>query len=550
MEKIWLEQYQEGVPECIDPNAYASIVALFEQSVQRFRDRPAFENFGSAISFRQLDQFTRDAAAYFQSVLKLKRGERLAIILPNILQYPIVLFGALRAGLTVVNVNPLYTAKEMAHQLKDSGARVVVILESFLDPLAESLAEYESDYMIVTKMGDLFPFPKSFVIDWVTKYIKKKHAAATLPQAIPLKTVLKEGENQPFQSVELTGSDIAFLQYTGGTTGVSKGAVLTHRNLIANVEQVSAWIMGLIGKKQEIMITALPLYHIFCLLSNGLVCLRHGILNVLITDPRDIRGFVRLIKKTKFTCIIGVNTLFNALVHEPSFESVDFSALKFSLGAGMPVQEVVARHWERITGNPLIEGYGLTESSPVVTMQPLNIPEYIDSIGLPVPSTEIKIVKENGDEAEISEEGELWVRGPQVMQGYWQRPDETDRVLKGEWLLTGDVARIDARGFLKILERKKDMVLVSGFNVYPNEIEAVIAKIPEVLEVAVIGIPSEKTGEAVKAFIVKNNEGLTSEAVIQFCEKELARYKLPKVIEFRDDLPKSNVGKILRRSLR
>jgi long-chain acyl-CoA synthetase len=477
----------------------------------------------------------------------------MAIMMPNLLQYPVALFGILRAGLTVVNVNPLYTPRELAHQMNDSGSQAIVIVANFAHVLAEVVGSTKLQHIIVTELGDLLPFPKSLIVNFVVKYIKKMVPSYDLPGAIAFKTALQKGSKQTLQPVAVEGEDLAFLQYTGGTTGVSKGAMLTHRNMVANVLQVSSYVGTVFEEGKEIIITALPLYHIFCLTVNCLFFLKYGGLNVLITNPRDIPGFVKELKNTgKFTSISGVNTLFNGLINNPDFAKLDFSALKLAVGGGMAVQRAVAKKWENITGTHLLEGYGLTESSPVVTINPPDLKEFNASIGLPVPSTDISIRDDNGSEVPLGEPGELCVKGPQVMRGYWQRPEDTAKTITADgWLLTGDMATVDEQGFVRIVDRKKDMVLVSGFNVFPNEIEDVIAHMEDVLEVACIGVPDEKSGEAVKVFVVlKPGASVTADDIRAHCKKELTGYKVPKHVEFRDELPKSNVGKILRRELR
>lgn len=552
MEKIWLKSYPPGVPAEIDPDAYRSLVELFENSCKKYPDSPAFYSLGKTITYRELDAYTRDFAAYLQTDLKLKKGDRFAIMLPNILQYPIAMFGALRAGLVIVNVNPLYTVDELKHQMNDSGADVLLVLTNFANVVQKALPQMQSlKHVIVTNVGDMLPALKGFITNFVLKYVYKKIPDWALPNPIYFKTTLSKGKKATFKPVDLAGDDIAFLQYTGGTTGVSKGAVLTHRNLIANIQQASAWFEGLVLGGNEIIITALPLYHIFSLTANCFFFTMIGGLNVLIANPRDMAASIKEMKKFKFTAITGVNTLFNGLLKDPNFAQLDFSKLRLSLGGGMAVQQVVAERWQKVTGAPLLEAYGLTETSPCVTINPANLKAYNGSIGLPVSSTDVCILDEDQKEVPIGEPGELAVKGPQVMSGYWEHPRETAKVFtKDGWLLTGDIASIDEQGYLRILERKKDMVLVSGFNVYPNEIEGVLAKIPGVKEVAVIGVPDESSGEAVKAFVVKEDPALTAADVIAFARNHLTGYKRPKHVEFVDELPKTNVGKILRRALR
>ncbi len=553
MEKIWLKRYPPGVPAEINPDEYHSLVEIFEQSCKKFSDRDAFANMGYAMSYAELDAKTRNFAAFLQQQLGLQKGDRVALMLPNLLQYPLVLFGILRAGLTVVNVNPLYTPRELEHQMNDSGAETIVIIANFAHVLAEVVHKTKLKNIIVTEVGDLLTFPKSLIVNFVVKYIKKMVPAYELPGAISLKSALAKGQKLTLEPVALNGDDLAFLQYTGGTTGVAKGAMLTHRNMVANMQQVSVFVSAAVEEGKEVAITALPLYHIFCLTVNCLTFMKFGSLNLLITNPRDIPGFVKELQSIgEFTFISGVNTLFNALVHNEDFAKLNFKPLKLAVGGGMAVQRAVADRWKKITGIRILEGYGLTEASPVVTFNPLDVQEFNGSIGLPVPSTEISLRDDQGQEAPSGERGELWVRGPQVMRGYWQRPDETAKTITADgWLQTGDIATIDEQGFVRIVDRKKDMILVSGFNVYPNEIEDVVAHCEGVLEVACIGVPDDKSGEAVKVFVVrKPGAALGEETVREHCKANLTGYKMPKYIEFREELPKSNVGKILRRELR
>lgn len=553
MEKIWLKRYPPGVPAEINPDDYPSLVDIFESSCQKFGKLDAFANMGYAMSFAELDEKSRHFAAYLQKGLGLQKGDRVAIMMPNLLQYPVTLFGILRAGLTVVNVNPLYTPRELEHQMKDAGATTIIIIANFANVLAEVIGKTPVKNVIVTEVGDLLPFPKWLLTNLVVKYIKKMVPAYSLPNAVGFRTALDKGSRLSFDRVTVTGEDLAFLQYTGGTTGVAKGAMLTHRNMVANMLQVSAYVGSEVEEGKEIIITALPLYHIFCLTVNCLSFMKFGGLNVLITNPRDIPGFVNEIKAIgKFTAISGVNTLFNALVNSADFAKLDFSALKLAVGGGMAVQRAVAEKWQKITGARILEGYGLTESSPVVCVNPTDLKEFNSSIGLPVPSTDISLRDEQGNEVPLGQSGELCVKGPQVMRGYWQRPEETAKTITADgWLQTGDIATIDEQGFVRIVDRKKDMILVSGFNVYPNEIEDVVAHCEGVLEVACIGVPDEKSGEAVKVFVVrKPGAELTDKDVLDHCRKNLTGYKMPRYVEFRDELPKTNVGKILRRELR
>jgi long-chain acyl-CoA synthetase len=551
-ERPWLENYPAGVPEQIDVSQYASVPAVLEEAFTRFRDRPAFASFGRQLSYGQIDAMSRQFAGYLTGVLKLGKGDRIAIMMPNVLQYPIALFGALRAGLVVVNTNPMYTARELKHQLEDAGARAIVVLDNFAGTLQHVVTETQVQHVITTGIGDLLGFPKGPLINFVLKHVKKMVPAFDLPQAVRFRDALARGAAHPLQPVTLTHDDIAFLQYTGGTTGVAKGAMLTHGNMVANMLQAAAWIgTDLVKPGEEVIITALPLYHIFSLTANGLVFMRLGGLNWLITNPRDMPGFVKELRKSGFTALTGVNTLFNGLLNTPGFSELDFSKLHLTLGGGMAVQRAVAERWKKITGCTLAEAYGLTETSPAVCINPLDLKEYNGSIGLPVPSTNVAIWSEDGTPLPVGEVGELMVHGPQVMKGYWNRPDETAKVLGADgWLHTGDIAKMDANGYFYIVDRKKDMILVSGFNVYPNEVEDAVMAHPGVLEVAAVGVPDEHSGEVVKLFVVRKDPNLTEEALKQFCRENLTGYKRPKLIEFRDSLPKSNVGKILRRELR
>jgi long-chain acyl-CoA synthetase len=551
-ERPWLENYPAGVPEQIDVSQYASVPAVLEEAFTRFRDRPAFASFGRQLSYGQIDAMSRQFAGYLTGVLKLGKGDRIAIMMPNVLQYPIALFGALRAGLVVVNTNPMYTARELKHQLEDSSAKAIVVLDNFAATLQQVVAETHVQHIVTTGIGDLLAFPKGALINFVLKHVKKMVPAYDLPQAVRFRDALARGAAHPLQPVTLGHDDIAFLQYTGGTTGVAKGAMLTHGNMVANMLQAAAWIgTDLVKPGEEVIITALPLYHIFSLTANGLVFMRLGGLNWLITNPRDMPGFVKELRKSGFTALTGVNTLFNGLLNTPGFSGLDFSKLHLTLGGGMAVQRAVAERWKKVTGCTLAEAYGLTETSPAVCINPLDLKEYNGSIGLPVPSTNVAIWSEDGTPLPVGEVGELMVHGPQVMKGYWNRPDETAEVLGADgWLHTGDIAKMDANGYFYIVDRKKDMILVSGFNVYPNEVEDAVMQHPGVLEVAAVGVPDEHSGEVVKLFVVRKDPNLTEEALKQFCRENLTGYKRPKLIEFRDSLPKSNVGKILRRELR
>jgi long-chain acyl-CoA synthetase len=546
----WLDQYPTGIPHTINPEQYSSILDLFDESVAKFGDHPAFENMGKQISYNELDSLSADFASFLQNKAGLEQGDRIAIQMPNLLQYPVVMFGALRAGLIVVNTNPLYTSREMKHQFKDSGATAVVILANFAHNLEKILPDTAIKTVVVTEIGDMLDGVKGHLINWVVRYVKKMVPKYKIKKAISFKQAMKQGAQLAYSKPVVKTSDIAFLQYTGGTTGVSKGAMLLHRNILANMEQISAWFLPGLGEEDDVVITALPLYHIFALTVNCLAMLKIGALNILITNPRDMPGFIKELSKQPFTLITGVNTLFNGLLNQPDFAQLDFSSLKLAVGGGMAVQKSVALKWKEVTGVPLVEGYGLTEASPVLTANPIDGREKIGSIGLPVPSTEVSIFGENGEELPIGEVGELYARGPQIMAGYWQRPAETEKTMHGDWLRTGDMAVAHEDGYFAIVDRKKDMILVSGFNVYPNEIEDVIAAHPKVLEVAVIGVPDKKSTEAVKVFIVKKDESLTEEEINGHCRENLTAYKCPRQVEFRTELPKTNVGKILRRKLK
>ncbi len=549
MEKNWLKSYPAGVPADINPDQYNSLVEMFEETVSKFGDRTAFINLMTPMTYRELDKKSRDFAAYLQNGLGLKQGDRVALMMPNLLQYPVALFGILRAGLIVVNVNPLYTARELQHQLTDSGAQVILICANFAATLQEALPKTPVKHIIVTELADLCPQPKRLLFNLMIKHVKKMVPPYHLPGAKKLNAVLSAGAKLPLSKPKIKNGDLAFLQYTGGTTGLSKGAMLTHRNIIANILQVTA-LAGAAMTEDEVLVTALPLYHVFALVASVMFFTRGGT-NILITNPRDPEMFIKVIKDAGFTAIIGVNTLFNSLLNSPSFKQVNLSRLRFTLSGGMATQPSVADRWKQETGCLILEGYGLTETSPVVSVNPPETPTFTGTVGLPVPSMEISIRDESGKEMGLNEPGEICVRGPNVMKGYWQRPDESRKVLTDDgWLLTGDVGQIEADGRLRIVDRKKDMILVSGFNVYPNEIENIIAAHPGVLEVAVIGVPADATGEAVKAFVVKKDPALTEKEIIDFCRKQMTAYKVPRMVEFRADLPKSNVGKILRKELR
>ena len=550
-QKIWLEKsYPPGVPFEIDADKYSSLSDMFNKYVDIYAERTAFINMGAEINYRDLEIQSKAFAAYLQNDLGLVKGDKFAIMVPNCLQYPIALFGALLAGLTVVNVNPLYTARELEHQLKDSGTKAMLIIENFASTLEKVIDNTSVEHVILTSLGDRLGTVKGALVNCVVKYVKKMVPAFKLSNTIRFNKVFSQGMLKTYTPVELCGEDLAFLQYTGGTTGVSKGAMLTHRNMIANLLQAKAAIKPLMEDGKELVVTALPLYHIFALTANCLTFLTLGGTNLLITNPRDMPGFVKELAKYPFTAITGVNTLFNGLLNTPGFKDLDFSTLKMSLGGGMAVQRSVGEAWERVTGTRLLEGYGLTECAPLVTLCPYDQKSYSGNIGLPASSTDIRIIKDDGSDAEIGEPGEMWVKGPQVMKGYYQREADTAEILKEGWLATGDVALMDDKGFFKIVDRKKDMIIVSGFNVYPNEIEEVVMMHEGVLEVAAIGIDNDATGEAVKVFVVLKDKTLTEKDLIKHCRANLTSYKVPKYVEFRDDLPKSNVGKILRRELR
>jgi long-chain acyl-CoA synthetase len=549
--KPWLKNYSEGVPEEISIDEYASVADIFDQSVCKFEDLPAYSNFGKIISYREVREYTSQLGAYLKNELGLEKGTKVAVMMPNLLQNPVAIFAILRAGMVVVNTNPLYTARELKHQMNDSGAEVIIIVENFCHVLEEVIAETPLKHVIITRMGDMLPFPKSSIINFVVKHIKKMVPAYRLPGAVPFRKALKLGTQHRFETVPTSHDDIAFLQYTGGTTGISKGAVLTNRNMVANMQQASAWIHNIMEEGKEVIITALPLYHIFSLTANCLTFMKYGALNYLITNPRDMKNFVKELNSVDFTAITGVNTLFNGLLNTPGFKDVDFSHLKLTLGGGMAVQRAVAEHWKNVTGAPLLEAYGLTETSPAACINPMHLTEFNGKIGLPISSTDCSIQDDEWNLLPIGENGEICIRGPQVMQGYWKRPKETADVLSPDgWLHTGDIGFMDEEGYVQIVDRKKDMILVSGFNVYPNEIENVLITHPGVLEVGVIGIPDERSGEAVAAVVVRNDPSLTEDALIEYCREDLTNYKRPRFVFFADELPKTNVGKILRRELR
>jgi long-chain acyl-CoA synthetase len=549
LEKIWLKSYPAGVPAEINIDQYASVREVLEDSCAKFGSRPAYSCMGRTIAFDELDRLSTAFGAFLQG-RGLAKGARVALMMPNVLQYPVCLFGILRAGYTVVNVNPLYTPRELEHQLTDSGAEMIVVVENFAHTVAEVLSRTQVKHVVVTTIGGMLGL-KGMLVDFVLRHVKKMIPAWDIPGAMPLSDALAEGRRRKLERVELGHDDIAFLQYTGGTTGVAKGAMLLHRNIVANLLQAGAWVKPFIGDRRHVVITPLPLYHIFSLTANCLTFMTLGAENVLITNPRDIPGLVKEMSKHSFTAFTGVNTLFNALLNNAEFQKLDFSTLQLTLGGGMAVQQAVAERWEKVTGKPLIEAYGLTETSPAATINPLDLPEYNGAIGLPISSTDLVLRDDDGKEVPLGERGEICIKGPQVMAGYWKRPEETAQIIDRDgWLATGDIGVIDERGFVRIVDRKKDMILVSGFNVYPNEIEAVVAMHAGVLECAAVGVPDAKSGEAVKLFVVKKDPALTVEALLAHCREQLTGYKCPRDVEFRTELPKSNVGKILRRELR
>lgn len=551
VEKIWLKNsYPPKVPFEIDADRYDSIHQMLEQQLERYAGQVAFINMGAQITYQELWDQSQAFSVYLQQEQGFSKGDKFAIMIPNTLQYPIALFGALMAGLVIVNVNPLYTARELKHQLNDSHTKGILIMENFADTLSKIIHETEVKTVILTSLGDRLGPIKGPLVNTAVKYIKKMVPKFSLPSTIRFNEALNKGRKLTLQPVKVENSDLAFLQYTGGTTGLSKGAMLTHRNMIANFEQARASIAPLMKEGEEFVVTALPLYHIFALTANFFTFLSLGSTNLLITNPRDMKAFVKELGKYRFTALTGVNTLFNGLLHYDGFKGLNFSALKLSIGGGMAVQKAVAEKWKNITNNTLLEGYGLTECAPLVSLSPYNQQRYSGDIGLPAPSTDIRICKDDGSIAAINEPGEMWVKGPQVMQGYYNAPDETAEVLKEGWFATGDIAEMDEKGFFKIVDRKKDMILVSGFNVFPNEIEDVLMMQGGLLEVAAIGVPHETSGEAVKVFVVLKNLNLTEKEIIAYARKNLTSYKIPKHIEFRNELPKSNVGKILRRELR
>ena len=546
----WLKNYPDKVPHEINPDQYESLLDFLDDCVTRFGELPAFENMGVELSYKELDEQSTALANYLSQETSLVKGDRIALQMPNVLQYPISLFGVLKAGMVVVNTNPQYKPSEMEHQFNDAGVKGIIILSTFAFKLEEVMQHTSVKEVIVAEVGDMLGSFKGAVVDFMVKRVKKMIPDYNLPTAINFGDALKKGKKKTYQRPEVKSSDLALLQYTGGTTGVAKGAALSHRNLIANIEQVAGWMRASLIDGQEVTITPLPLYHVFALTVNCFGMMRIGAKSVLITDPRKMKDFIKVLKKTPFTVITGINTLFNGLLQQPDFKDVDFSKLKVAVSGGMALQMAVAERWKQVTGNDLVEGYGLSETSPLLTCNPIIGKQKLGTIGLPVPSTEIKIIGDEGDEKPVGEFGEIWARGPQVMTGYWQNQKETDIVMEGDWFKTGDIGFFDADGFIKIVDRKKEMVNVSGMKVFPNEVEDVIASMPGVLEVGVIGVPHKTSGEVVKAFIVKKDPNLTQDEILKHCKEHLVAYKMPKHIEFREELPKSNVGKILRKELR
>jgi long-chain acyl-CoA synthetase len=546
----WFKFYPSSVPHEVDCTAYSSVTELFEESVKKFGSAVAYECMGKTLTFQELDRLSAQFANYLIHELKLSKGSRVAIQMPNVLQYPVAMFGALRAGMVVVNTNPLYTPSEMKHQFNDSGADVVVIVANFASNLEKIRSDIQAKHVILTELGDLLGGLKGSIVNLVVKHVKKMVPAYHLPAAVSFKKALSLGANHSFKKVASTLNDPAFLQYTGGTTGVSKGAELTHGNIVANMQQISAWMKPKLVESQEIVITALPLYHIFALTVNCLAMLKIGAHNVLITNPRDMKAFIGDLAKKRFTVITGVNTLFNGLLNQEAFGKLDFSGLKIAVGGGMAVQKATAEKWKAVTGVPLAEGYGLTETAPVATCNPIDGTERIGTIGMPLPNTEVMIADDAGNPVPLGERGEIFIKGPQVMKGYWNRPEETALVMQGDWFKSGDIGVMDADGYTKIVDRKKEMILVSGFNVYPNEVEDAIASCAGVLEVGVIGMPDPKSTEKVVAYVVKKDSALTEEKVIEHCKEFLTNYKVPKEVFFTDELPKTNVGKILRRKIK
>jgi len=551
MSNPWFNFYEDGVPQTINTEGYSSITEVFEEGFKKYADNESFYCMGKSFTYKEMDILSLKFASYLQNTLGLTKGDKVALMMPNILQYPIALFGILRAGMVAVNVNPLYTARELEHQINDSDSKVLIIFENSCHTLGECLSHTNLKHILTTQIGDLLSFPKSLIVNTVIKHVKKMVPKFNLPNAVSFKDALFNADADAFKRPEISSGDTAFLQYTGGTTGVSKGAELTHGNIVANILQAKAWIKNLLRDGKEVVITPLPLYHIFSLTANCFVFSSIGAKNILIPNPRDMAGFVKELQKHQFTALTGVNTLFNGLCANKDFQKLDFSGLRITLGGGMAVQRSVAEKWKELTGCPLIEAYGLTETSPAACINPMNLKDYNGKIGLPISSTEVVIKDDDGKDVPQGENGEICIKGPQVMKGYWNRPEETAKVMTEDgFFKTGDIGFMDGNGFFQIVDRKKDMILVSGFNVYPNEIEEVLAAHPKVFEAAAIGIPHEKSGEAVKVFIVKKDDDLTKEDLKTFCKDRLTGYKVPRIFEFRDELPKSNVGKILRKDLR
>ena len=551
MERFWLDSYPDGVPHDIDASEYSSVVDFFRNTCKKFPDNRGYTNFGTSLTFSEVDTLSKQFAAYLQNDLGMKKGERLGIMLPNVLQYPIALFGAMRAGIIIVNIDPLYTSRELTHQLNDSGADAILFLENFGDVVEKTLAKTSVKHVISTKLGDCLDFPKSMIINFVLKYVKKVVPNYQIANAVGFKDVLKIGQQSNCVDAKLSHDDILFLQYTGGTTGVSKGAILTHGNIVANMLQANVWISSEFVHGQDKAITALPAYHIFCMTANMLTMMSMGIENILITNPRDFEGFVKILQKTDFNIIIGVNTLFRKLLNTPGFDAIEFKDIKLSFAGGMAVTKDVAHEWEKATNSVVVEAYGLTETSPAVCINPLDITEFTGSIGIPISSTYVQIKDDQGHDVGINNPGELCVKGPQVTQGYWNRADaNADSFTDDGYFRTGDFAQIDETGYVRILDRKKNMILVSGFNVFPNEVEDVVCQHPDVVEAAAIGIADDDAGEVVKLFVVKSNPSLTEDDVKAFCKEQMTGYKRPKVVEFIDEIPKTNVGKISHKDLR
>lgn len=546
----WFKNFPKEVPVVIDADAYGSIVDVFEEAFSKYKSLVAYENMGKTLTYEEVDKLSADFAAFLQSIDGLEPGDRIAVQMPNLLQWVVAVFGALRAGFVVVNTNPLYTAREMEHQFKDTGAKAIVILANFGQNLEKILDKTELKTVVVTEIGDMLGGFKKLLVNTVVKYVKKMVPPYHLPGAIKFNDALSKGSRMKYVKPDIKSTDVALLQYTGGTTGVSKGAMLTHRNMIANMQQISAWMKPKLKERIEVVITALPMYHIFALTVNCLCMLKIGAMNVLITNPRDMPTFIKTLKHFRFTVFTGVNTLYNGLLNQQNFADIDFSAFKVAVAGGMALQHSVAEKWKQTTGVPIAEGYGLSETAPVLTCNPIDGTERIGTIGLPMPNTELVLLDDAGNEVAMGEPGEICAKGPQVMKGYWQRPDETENVFVNGFFKTGDIGVVDEDGFFKVVDRKKEMILVSGFNVYPNEVENVIASHPKVLEVGAIGIPDPKSTEKVKVFVVKKDDSLTEEELIAFCKENMTAYKVPKAVEFKDELPKSNVGKILRRILK